>query len=147
MAQTGKNLPANVGDVGSMPGCVRSSGEGPGNPLLIFDWKIPWTEESDGLQSVESQRVRPHWVAEHAALAPLRHCGLWRQRVWPILNDPNSHYLLSSHVWQLPDLGIYQDSLDYATGTNKSLNSVVSNNKVLLVCSCCTNVCNKPSPI
>ena len=28
-----KNLPANAGDVGSMPGSGRSSGEGNGNPL------------------------------------------------------------------------------------------------------------------
>ena len=28
-----KNLPANAGDVGSIPGLGRSSGEGNGNPL------------------------------------------------------------------------------------------------------------------
>ena len=28
-----KNLPANVGDVGSIPGSGRSPGEGNGNPL------------------------------------------------------------------------------------------------------------------
>ena len=28
-----KNLPANVGDVGSIPGLGRSPGEGNGNPL------------------------------------------------------------------------------------------------------------------
>ena len=41
VAQTGKNLPANVGDVGSMPGCVRSSGGGPGNPLHYFCLENP----------------------------------------------------------------------------------------------------------
>ena len=29
-----KNPPANVGDVGSVPGSGRSSGEGKGNPLF-----------------------------------------------------------------------------------------------------------------
>ena len=29
-----KNLPANAGDVGSIPGWGRSPGEGHGNPLL-----------------------------------------------------------------------------------------------------------------
>ena len=29
-----KNLPANAGDVGSIPGSGRSPGEGNGNPLL-----------------------------------------------------------------------------------------------------------------
>ena len=30
----GKNLPADAGDVGSIPGWGRSPGEGNGNPLL-----------------------------------------------------------------------------------------------------------------
>ena len=31
----------------------------------ILVWKIPWTEEPGGLQSIWSQRVRHHW-AQHA---------------------------------------------------------------------------------
>ena len=46
-----KNLPANAGDVGSISGSGRSPGEGDDNPL-----QHPWTEESGGLQSVESQK-------------------------------------------------------------------------------------------
>ena len=33
MGSAVKNLPANAGDTGSMPGSGRSSGEGNGNPL------------------------------------------------------------------------------------------------------------------
>ena len=33
MAQTVKNLPANIGDRGSIPGSRRSPGAGHGNPL------------------------------------------------------------------------------------------------------------------
>ena len=51
----------NVGDLGSIPGLGRSPGEGNGNPLQYFAWKIPWTEESGRLQSKESQRVRHDW--------------------------------------------------------------------------------------
>ena len=29
----------------------------------ILAWKIPWTEEPDGLQSIGSQRVRQDWAA------------------------------------------------------------------------------------
>ena len=29
-------------------------------------WRIPWTEEPGGLQSMGSQRVGHDWVAEHA---------------------------------------------------------------------------------
>ena len=53
-----KNLPASAGDirdVGSIPGSGRSPRGGNGNPLHILAWKIPWTEEPGGLESMESQ--------------------------------------------------------------------------------------------
>ena len=31
----------------------------------ILFWRIPWTEESGGLQSMRLQRVRYHWASEH----------------------------------------------------------------------------------
>ena len=48
----------NAGDPDSKPGSGRSPGEGNGNPLQYHAWKIPWTEEPGGLQSMGSQRVR-----------------------------------------------------------------------------------------
>ena len=54
-----KNLLANAGDMGLIPGSGRSPGGGNGNPLQYSSLeKIPWTEEPDGLQSMVSQRVR-----------------------------------------------------------------------------------------
>ena len=48
-----KNLPANVGDVGSIPGWRKSPGGGNGKPFQCsFDWEISWTEEPGGLQSM-----------------------------------------------------------------------------------------------
>ena len=52
-----KNLLANVGDSGLIPGLERSPGEENGNPLQYSCWEIPWTEESGGLQSMGLQRV------------------------------------------------------------------------------------------
>ena len=56
-----KNLPASAGDVrrrGSIPGFGRSPGGGHGNPLQYSClWRVPRTEESEGLQSIELQRV------------------------------------------------------------------------------------------
>ena len=52
-----KNLPANVGAMGLLPGSGRSPGEGNGNPFQYSCLEIPWTEEPDGLQSMGSQRV------------------------------------------------------------------------------------------
>ena len=55
-----KNLSANAGDIEMW---VRSLGHG--DPLeegmaihsRILAWRIPWTEEPDGLQSMGSHRV------------------------------------------------------------------------------------------
>ena len=52
-----KNLPINAGDLCSIPWLGRSPGGGHGNPLSILAWRIPWTEEPGGLQSMGSQRV------------------------------------------------------------------------------------------
>ena len=65
-----KNPPAKAGDVESIPGLERSprprlQHPPPGDSLeeerathsSILDWKIPWTEEPGGLQSMGSQRV------------------------------------------------------------------------------------------
>ena len=53
----GKVSACNVGDRGSIPGLGRSPGEGNGNPLQYSCWRIPWTEKTDELQSMGSQRV------------------------------------------------------------------------------------------
>ena len=54
-------MPANAGDagdIGSISGLGRSPGKGNGNPLQYSCWRISWTKEPGGLQSIESQRVR-----------------------------------------------------------------------------------------
>ena len=43
-----KNLPANAGDTGSIPGSGRSPGEGNGNPLQYSCLENPCTEEPGG---------------------------------------------------------------------------------------------------
>ena len=43
-----KNLPASVGDKGSIPGSRRSLGEGNGYSSVLV-WEIPWTKEPGGL--------------------------------------------------------------------------------------------------
>ena len=63
-----KNLPANAGDVDSIPGSERSPREGNGNPdslekemathSRILAWEIPWTDEPGKPQFMGSQRVR-----------------------------------------------------------------------------------------
>ena len=56
-----KNPPVNEGDirdVGSVPGLERSPGGGHATHSSILVWRIPWTEEPGGLQSIETHRVR-----------------------------------------------------------------------------------------
>jgi len=38
----GKESTRNAGDLGLIPGLVRSPGEGKGYPLHILAWIIPW---------------------------------------------------------------------------------------------------------
>ena len=55
-----KNPPANAGDardVGSTPGLGRSLEEEMATQSNILAWRIPWTEEPGGQQSMGSQRV------------------------------------------------------------------------------------------
>ena len=58
------NLPTNTGDTGSIPGLGRSLEEEMATSVLA--WKIPWTEEPCGLQSVGWKRVRHDSATEYA---------------------------------------------------------------------------------
>ena len=60
MALVVKNPPAKAGDIrdlGSIPRCEDLLEEGMATHSSIFAWRIPWTEEFGGLQSMGSQRV------------------------------------------------------------------------------------------
>ena len=52
-----KESACNAGDLGLIPGLGRSPGGGHGTPSSILIWRIPWTEEPGGLQSMGLQRV------------------------------------------------------------------------------------------
>ena len=55
-----KNPPDNIGhirDASSISRLGRFSGGWHGNPLQYLAWRIPWTEEPDGLQSIGLHRV------------------------------------------------------------------------------------------
>ena len=55
-----KNLPTNAGDVrdaGSIPWSGGSLEKEAATHSSILAWRIPWTEEPGGLQSMGSQRV------------------------------------------------------------------------------------------
>ena len=53
-----KNLPANAGDVGSIPGSEDPLEKEMKTHSSILAWEIPWKEEPARLQAMGSQRVR-----------------------------------------------------------------------------------------
>ena len=55
-----KNLPANAADTrdaGSIPGLGNPLENGMATHSSTLGWRIPWTEEPGGLQSIGLQRV------------------------------------------------------------------------------------------
>ena len=53
----GKESACNAGNLGSIPELGKSPGEGVATHSSILAWRVPWTEEPYGLQSMGSQRV------------------------------------------------------------------------------------------
>ena len=69
----GKESAFKAGDAGLISGLGRSLGEGNGNPFHILAWRIPWTEETGGLQSKSLQRVGHDW-SDSALMHSLNAC-------------------------------------------------------------------------
>ena len=69
---SGKESACNAGDLGSIPGLGRSPGDRNGNPIHILTWRIPWTEQPGGLQSMGSQRVRHNWRSMQSSVRGIR---------------------------------------------------------------------------
>ena len=63
-ASEGKESACNAGDSGLILGPESPLEKGMATHSSILAWRIPWTEEPDGLQSMGSQRVR-HDSVEH----------------------------------------------------------------------------------
>ena len=74
--------------------------EGTGDPLQYFAWKIPWTEEPGGLQSMGPRRVGHDWVTS-LSLFTFMH---WRRK-WqptPVFLPGESQgwrSLVGCHLW------------------------------------------------
>jgi len=58
----GKESACNVRDPDSIHGWGRSPGGNMVTHSSILAWRIPWTEELGGLQSIGSERVRHNWA-------------------------------------------------------------------------------------
>ena len=56
-SSVGKESACSAGDPGLIPGLGRSLGKGNATHSSILAWRMPWTGEPGGLQSIGSQRV------------------------------------------------------------------------------------------
>ena len=65
-----KNMPDNAGDTWDMRKIPWRRAWQP-TPVVLA-WRTPWTEESGGLLSIGSLRVRHDWVTEHACIVDLQ---------------------------------------------------------------------------
>ena len=65
MVQTVKNLAAMQDTQVRSLGWEDPLEEEMATHSSIFAWRIPWTEEPGGLQSIGSQRVGYDWATEH----------------------------------------------------------------------------------
>ena len=63
-----KNLPANAGDMGLIPGSGRSPGEGNGNPFQYSRLGNPMDRGAWGVQSMESQSDMTQWLKNNMAV-------------------------------------------------------------------------------
>ena len=80
-----KHPTASAGDAGSIPGSGRSLGEGIGNPPHYSCWRIQWTEEPGGLQSMATQLSHTH---THTHITS---CG-------QVLSKPGRHLPFQRHL-------------------------------------------------
>ena len=67
----GEESACNAGDPGSIPGLGRSPGEEMATHSSILAWKIPWTEDPGGLQSMGLQRDMTEWLTHYINLSKL----------------------------------------------------------------------------
>ena len=89
----------NAGDLGSIPGFGRSCEEGNGNSNTLA-WRIPWTEEPGGLQSMGLQESdRTEWLA----LSLSNVLMYWICQV----TQPSSSSYIGSSILETPSAGLW----------------------------------------
>ena len=94
----GKELACNAGDLGLIP-----EWEDPLEKYYssILAWRIPWTEEPGGLQSMRSQRIRHNW----ATIPPSFSGGILANN--SITYTHKTVYKVFQQILQLPPITLY----------------------------------------
>ena len=109
----GKESTCNEGDLGSITGLGRSSGEGNGYPLQYFAWTILWTEEPGRLHFMGSQRVGHNWATFTFSSNPfLLYFPIFHSCIIYCLSPPLEHKLQEDRVFWLAHTQIKPQCLE-----------------------------------
>ena len=145
------------GDLGLIPGLERSPGEGNGYPVHIFAWRIPWTEEPGGLQSMGLQRVRQGWVTNTFTVGGIslvaqtvkNLLAMWETWIWswdqkdPLEKGMDTHS--SILAWRIPwteepgrlqSLGLLRVGHNWGTNNTQRIVSKKEGQNMKLFCWC-----------
>ena len=98
-----KNVPSNAGDIrnmGLIPGSGSSPGGQHGTHSGILAWRIPWTEEPWGLQSMGLPRVGHDWVTKHIESTCAR-----------VQQTPNLSLLICGPIHTTVKILLFQDTV------------------------------------
>ena len=99
VVQMVKNLPSLWETWVRSLGWEDSLEEGMETHSNILAWRIPWTEEPGGLQSVASQRVGHDWMTKHTAQHPGHSMGLFIGIICQSWSTWHSLYQAVSQIW------------------------------------------------
>ena len=100
-----KNPPANAEDVrdeGSVPSREDPLEEGTATHCRILAWRIPWTEEPGGLQSIRSHRIGHYWgnlAYTHGRIPFRERKGSYRWRVSQLGSRHHAPQINLSLLW------------------------------------------------
>ena len=97
-AQTVKNLPAMRETWVPALGWEDPWEEGVATHSSPLAWRIPWTEEPVGLESMGLQRVRHDWVSKHTQGCIV--CNFYTQDSWEgVYHSVNSSFVCRVRWW------------------------------------------------
>ena len=130
MAQTIKNLPADAGNLGSIPGSGRSSGVEMATQLSILSWRIPWAEEP-GDDTVWG-RKESH-TTERLTLLTLKGNYFWSLHkiyIYIYIHQVNTHTHTHTHTHTRRKLkitlAIFQNDLSKLSISVPGINNIVN---------------------